>query len=45
MTQKHEKFSRFAMQSVGQSKPGVTDGRMSTDDGKELMFTQNEPTT
>ncbi|MCP4474838.1 MAG: hypothetical protein GY821_09810 [Gammaproteobacteria bacterium] len=36
--------SLIAMQSVGQSKPRVTDGRMSTDDRKELMFTQNEPT-
>ncbi|MCP4494649.1 MAG: hypothetical protein GY820_46210 [Gammaproteobacteria bacterium] len=26
-------------------KPRVTDGRMSTDGGKELIFTQNEPTT
>ncbi|MCP4491260.1 MAG: hypothetical protein GY820_28685 [Gammaproteobacteria bacterium] len=33
------------MQSVGQSKPRVTDGRVSTDDGKELMFTQLEPAT
>ncbi|MCP4475002.1 MAG: hypothetical protein GY821_10660, partial [Gammaproteobacteria bacterium] len=34
-----------ATQSVGQNKPRVTDGGMSTDDGKELMFTQNKPTT
>ncbi len=36
--------SLIAMQSVGQCKPRVTDGRLSTDDVKELMFTQNKPT-
>ncbi|MCP4491849.1 MAG: hypothetical protein GY820_31765 [Gammaproteobacteria bacterium] len=30
---------------LAKNNPRVTDGRMRTDDGKELMFTQNEPTT